>query len=136
MAEFTEKRMFPRVPVDTGVQLPVGEGSGGFWCTVSDISFGGCYVYTFSPLPLGQDVGLTIKANGVEINVTGRIVSSPPGVGMGIAFNGFSQKDGEQSLKTHLNHPASLPQTTAGSGVVPLTPGAGFPRARRSPAPN
>ncbi len=117
MAEFTEKRMFPRYPCDTGVQIRVGEGSGGFWGTVSDISFGGCYVYTFSPLPLGQDVGLTIKANGVEINVTGRIVSSHPGVGMGIAFNGFSQKDGEQSLKTYLNHLASLPQAKAATGV-------------------
>src|SRR5260370_3527092 len=120
MAEFTEKRMFPRYPCDTGVQIRVGEGSGGFWGTVSDISFGGCYVYTFSPLPLGQDVGLTIKANGVEINVTGRIGSSHPGVGMGISVNGLSQKNCEERLKTHLNHPGSFPQTQADTRVVYL----------------
>src|SRR5260370_11190344 len=113
MAEFTEKRMFPRYPCDTGVQIRVGEGSGGFWGTVSDISFGGCYVYTFSPLPLGQDVWLTIKANGVEINVTGRIVSSHPGGRMGIAFNRFSPKNGEQNLQHYFKHPASLPPTKA-----------------------
>src|SRR5260370_33859329 len=99
MAEFTEKRMFPRYPCDTGVQIRVGEGSGGFWGTVSDISFGGCYVYTFSPLPLGQDVGLTIKANGVQINVTGRDVSHHPELRIGNQLNRLSHKERVPSSK-------------------------------------
>lgn len=117
MAEFTEKRRFPRYPCDTGVQIRAGEASGGFWGTLSDISLGGCYVYTFSPLPLGQSVTLAIKANGVDISITGKTVSSHPGVGMGIAFDGFTQQDGEKDLTTYLNHLASLPKSSAPSGV-------------------
>ena len=115
--EFTQKRRFPRYPCDTGVLIRLSEGSGGFWGTLSDISYGGCYIYTFSPLPVGQGVGLAIKANGVEIDVTGPTVSSPPGVGMGVAFNGFTAQDGEQSLKTYLDHLASQPKSNATTGV-------------------
>ena len=110
MAEFTERRRFPRYPCDTGVLIRLTEGSGGFWGTLSDISIGGCYVYTFSPLPVGQEVRLAIKANGVEIDVNGKTVSSHPGVGMGVAFSGFPGKEGEQNLKSYLDHLASLPK--------------------------
>lgn len=117
MAEFTEKRRFPRYTCDTGVQIRVGESSGGFWGTLSDISRGGCYVYTFSPLPIGQTVGVGIKANGADITVTGKVVSSHPGVGMGISFDGFAQQDSEKNLNSYLTQLACLPKSSAASGV-------------------
>ena len=118
MAQFTEKRQFPRYACDTGVRIALKEGSGGgFWGTLSDISFGGCYIYTFSPLATGQEVVLVIKANAIEINVSGKVVSFHPGVGMGISFTGFVQKDGEQTLKTYLNQLASMPKTDLQPGV-------------------
>ena len=86
------------------------KGNAGYWGTVSDISFGGCYVYTFSPLPVGEMITIVIKANDVEINVAGKIVSSHPGVGMGVAFQGFLQEDGEERLKAYIDHLSKQPR--------------------------
>jgi hypothetical protein len=58
---------------------------------------GGCYVYTFSPLPSGSSVALKIKTNEADIEMAGRVVAFHPGVGMGIEFQGGS---GEGNLKT------------------------------------
>jgi PilZ domain len=109
--EFKERRKFPRYPCDTGVRVHPEKGNAGYWGTLSDISFGGCYVYTFSPLPVGQMITVVIKANGREINVAGRTVSSHPGVGMGIAFLGFVHEDGEERLKAYIEHLARQPRS-------------------------
>lgn len=108
--EFKERRRYPRYVCDTGVRIHPQTGTAGYWGTLSDISLGGCYVYTFSPLPTGQIVTLIIKANDGEINVGGKIVSSHPGVGMGIAFQGFVSEDGEERLKAYLAHLAAQPK--------------------------
>ena len=101
---------FPRFVCDTGVRVHPEIGNAGYWGTVGDISLGGCYVFTFSPLPVGQVVTLDIKANDKEINVAGKTVSSHPGVGMGVAFNGFTPEDAEERLKGFVQHLASQPK--------------------------
>ncbi|HLW54082.1 MAG TPA: PilZ domain-containing protein [Candidatus Angelobacter sp.] len=109
--EYAEKRRFPRYPCDTGVLIHLDEGSGGgFWGTLSDICVGGCYIYTFSPLPVGKPVQLGIKANGKEIDVKGTTVSCHPGVGMGVSFTSFINLDCEQTLKSYIAELASRPQ--------------------------
>jgi PilZ domain len=108
--EYKEKRRFPRYVCDTGVRVHPETGTAGYWGTVGDISLGGCYVFTFSPLPVGQVVTLDIKANDNEINLAGHTVSSHPGVGMGIAFNGYTQQDAEERLKGFIQHLASQPK--------------------------
>jgi hypothetical protein len=92
-------------------------GNGGFWATLSDISAGGCYIHTFSPLPLDQPMVLKIKTNSTEINVAGRTVSSHPGVGMGVAFNRFINPEGEEILKSYIAHLACQPRTKESLGV-------------------
>jgi hypothetical protein len=109
--EYTEKRRYPRYPLDTGVRIHQEVGGGGFWGTLSDISIGGCYIYTFSPLPVNQAVVLAIKADDKEINVSGKTVSSHPGVGMGVAFGGFVTTDSEAKLKALIDHLASQPRS-------------------------
>jgi PilZ domain-containing protein len=109
-AEFKERRRYPRYPCDTGVRVHPEKGNAGYWGTLSDISYGGCYIYTFSPLTAGQMITLVIKANDVEINVAGKVVSSHPGVGMGIAFQGFIQEDGEARLKAYIDYLSKQPQ--------------------------
>lgn len=109
MAEYQQTRRFPRYPCDTGVLISLEQGSGGFWGTLSDICLGGCYIYTFSPLPVAQAVELTIKANGKEINVKGSTVSSHPGVGMGVAFTSFLNLQCEETLKQYVTELASKP---------------------------
>jgi hypothetical protein len=107
--EYKERRKFPRFVCDTGVRIHPEIGQAGYWGTVGDISLGGCYVFTFSPLPVGQAVTVAIKADDKEINVAGKTVSSHPGVGMGIAFQGFTQEDSEERLKSYVQHLASQP---------------------------
>jgi hypothetical protein len=108
--EYKERRRFPRFVCDTGVRVLPEIGNTGYWGTVGDISLGGCYVFTFSPLPVGQVVTLAIKADDEEINVAGTTVSSHPGVGMGIAFKGFTQNDAENRLKGFVQHLANQPK--------------------------
>ena len=60
--EFKARRRYPRYPCDTGVRIHPEKGNAGYWGTLSDISFGGCYVYTFSPLSVGQMITVVIKA--------------------------------------------------------------------------
>jgi hypothetical protein len=117
MVEYKDKRRYPRYTCDTGVRIQLEKTNGGFWGTLSDISYGGCYIYTFSPLPLGQAVSLAIKADGKEINVDGTTVSSHPGVGMGIAFGGFGNGDGESKLKSYIAHLACQPKSQQVQGV-------------------
>jgi hypothetical protein len=108
--EYKERRKYPRYPCDTGVRIHPETGNAGYWGTVGDISIGGCYVFTFSPLPIGVTVTLAITADDKEINVAGRTVSSHPGVGMGIAFQGFTQEDAEERLKSFVSHLAAQPK--------------------------
>lgn len=115
--EYAVQRRFQRYPCDTGVLVQVDGGSGGYWGTLSDICVGGCYIYSFSPLPLGQDIELTIKANGKEIHVKGKVVSSHPGVGMGAAFTAFANSEGEATLNAYIEHLASQPQKNQPTGV-------------------
>src|SRR5947209_17828574 len=108
--EYKARRKFPRVVCDTGVRVHPEIGNAGYWGTVGDISLGGCYVFTFSPLPAGQVVTLAIKANDKEITVAGKTVSSHPGVGMGIAFSGFTEEDAEERLKGFVQQLAAQPK--------------------------
>jgi PilZ domain len=108
--EYKDRRRYPRYVCDTGVKIHPQAGTAGYWGTVGDISLGGCYVFTFSPLPVGQAVTLAIKANDREINLAGKTVSSHPGVGMGIAFQGFTQENAESLLKNYVSALASQPK--------------------------
>ncbi len=116
MAEYKIKRKYPRYPCDTGVKILPDFGIKSFWGTLSDISLGGCYVCISSPLPVGQSVTLSIKTANLDLNVAGRAVSSHPGFGMGVAFQGFA-REAETKLKTLLDHLATQPKPAHSSGV-------------------
>jgi predicted metal-dependent RNase len=61
-------------------------------------------------LPAGQVITLDIKAGDKEIHVAGKTVSSHPGVGMGVAFKGFTAEDAEEQLKGYVQNLASQPK--------------------------
>ena len=98
--EYQERRQHPRHTCDLGVEVRTVDAKSGYWGTLGDISLGGCYVYTFSPLPSGADVALKIKANEAEIAMAGKVVAFHPGVGMGIEFQGGSAEGAEDNLKS------------------------------------
>jgi len=118
MTEYKERRRHPRYACDTGVRIHVEKATGDAWGTISDISLGGCYIFTYSPLPTEQPVTLAIKADGKEINVAGKTVSSHPGVGMGVAFDSFTQDDSESRLKAYVEHLARQPKSGESAGVL------------------
>jgi hypothetical protein len=97
-----ERRKHPRYACDVGVQVrPEGSG-GGYWGTLADISLGGCYVYTFSPLTAGTVLSLTLRTGEREILAAGTVVTSHPGVGMGVEFSAFLTPEGDAHLKAFI----------------------------------
>ena len=88
---FTEKRSHVRYVCDGGVEVRTEGGATGFWGTLTDISLGGCYVQTFSPLPAGTPLNMRVQTKSVEFTCTGSVQASHPGVGMGIVFLQFPE---------------------------------------------
>jgi hypothetical protein len=99
-AEYQERRRHARHTCDLGVEVKTADAKSGYWGTLGDISLGGCYVYTFSPLPSGSAVALKIKTDAAEIAMAGKVVAFHPGVGMGIEFQGGSVDGAEENLKS------------------------------------
>ena len=76
---FTEKRSHVRYVCDGGVEVRPESSAGGFWGTLTDISLGGCYVQTFSPLPAGTQVNMRVQTKSVEFTCAGNVQASHPG---------------------------------------------------------
>jgi hypothetical protein len=55
-------------------------------CGATDIGGRGCYIETFSPLPLNTEVIVTFWIDSDKIRTSAIIRTSDPGVGMGIEF--------------------------------------------------
>lgn len=109
-----EQRKHPRYSCNLGVEVRVADSTTGYWGTLADICLGGCYVSTFSPLPLETAVVLVVKSKNLEISIAGRVVTFHPGVGMGIQFAGPISANGEKGLKSLLEELAlAASQTTA-----------------------
>ncbi|HWZ45459.1 MAG TPA: PilZ domain-containing protein [Candidatus Saccharimonadales bacterium] len=97
-----ERRKHPRYCCEVGVQVRTESSTNGYWGALADVSLGGCYVNTFSPLPSGTSVALKLQSHDIEINLSGSVATSHPGVGMGIQFEGFAGLEDEVHLKTLL----------------------------------
>jgi hypothetical protein len=101
-----ERRKHPRYSCDLGVEVRVSDAGAGYWGTLADICLGGCYVSTFSPLPVGTDVVLVLKSPNLEISMSGTVVTAHPGVGMGVQFVGVPA-EGQAHLKSLLEELAN-----------------------------
>jgi len=65
-------------------------------CRLTDMSLGGCYVETESPLPEFAGAVLHLKAGGQEIEVQGTVRVMHPGFGMGLEFAAATGEQSEQ----------------------------------------
>jgi hypothetical protein len=70
--------------------------------SVGDLSRGGCYVETDSPLPLEADVTITLKKSGDQVRAQARIVRTFPNGGLGLAFTSM-EGDGFRILDSWLS---------------------------------
>jgi hypothetical protein len=81
-----ERRRSTRHTVSAVVQVVDMRSGTRLTTRASDLGLGGCYVDTLTPLPVGTEVKLGLHKDKVLIELTGKIVYSHPGLGMGIAF--------------------------------------------------
>jgi hypothetical protein len=89
----SERRRAPRLPCSgtgqirqPGVAFPV-------WAEVTDLSSGGCYVQMVFTISRGSEVDLQLTINERTFAAKGKVVTSHPGVGMGIQFTEISQEN-------------------------------------------
>ncbi len=73
--------------------------SGRHEARVDDVSLGGCFVNTYGPAELNEQVNLQILLPaGVWLSLRGTVVTYQPGVGFGVSFTALSN-DEETALK-------------------------------------
>ncbi|MGA3209711.1 MAG: PilZ domain-containing protein [Terriglobales bacterium] len=78
------------------------------WGIVTDLSYGGCYIESPSPLPVGSRIILTLTILDVTLEVKGTVAAVHPMVGMGIMFLSCSAQTNE-TLERMLSNLASVP---------------------------
>lgn len=84
-----ERRRFERYSCEIGVVVQPEGGGERLWARCTDISHGGCYLETWSPLAVGAR--LLIMLDGMEVDAT--VSTCHPGVGMGVSFLKSSAPD-------------------------------------------
>jgi hypothetical protein len=90
----SDKRRFSRHKVQFPMEISFEDTRRAHMqCSATDIGGRGCYVETFSPLPLESEVVITFWLDSEKIRASAVVRTSDPGVGMGIEFT---------ALETHI----------------------------------
>ncbi len=81
-------------------------------CKLTDLSLGGCYVETESPLPQSSTVDLHLRADGMEIHAEGLVRVMHPGHGMGIELpqSTAERRSVSEFIDFLTRHPGTEPQ--------------------------
>jgi hypothetical protein len=115
-----ERRRSTRHTVSAVVQVVDTRSGTRLTTRASDLGLGGCYVDTLTPLPVGTEVKLGLHKDKVLIELTGKIVYSHPGLGMGIAFVEAASEHRaalEEWLGTLSQNTFSAPTSSASASV-------------------
>lgn len=80
------RRRDPRFIVQGGANIREAGKDVPHWTMLHDLSLGGCYVETTTPLPEDSRVDITIQVGDVRIDARGAVTAKHPLVGMGIQF--------------------------------------------------
>jgi len=83
---YAERRDNTRYPCEGKVEIHREGSTGVFWGIVSDLSYGGCYVESPSPLPVGSRISLSLSILDMDLEVEGKVAAVHPMVGMGVMF--------------------------------------------------
>jgi len=91
------------------------------WGTVTDISRSGCYVELSATSPIDTAVNMQIELEGIRLCVKGKVRTSHPYVGMGIAFTEMEEADGARlgELLLRLSGGAAAPRIETKSSPTP-----------------
>jgi hypothetical protein len=92
----SERRQHPRMKCSNSIQLhPEGQAAP-IWGKAMDLSTGGCFVEMPMPLPRGTKLRIGLWLNETKLLLTGKVVNSRPGFGVGIQFIEMLPQDGER----------------------------------------
>jgi hypothetical protein len=88
-----ERRRNPRYRASGGVQMYPAGSEVRVWGTLTDISLGGCYVESMSPLPAATEVSMELESDADRLHVRAAVRVSHPGCGMGLEFLAMEEGD-------------------------------------------
>ena len=88
-----ERRRNRRYSCMGRLQLRTAEAESDMYFKLTDISMGGCYGETLSPLPVGTLVSVVCSVGDVEFTADGVVRTTHPSMGNGIAFTKTSADD-------------------------------------------
>jgi hypothetical protein len=81
-----ELRWHQRVTCHGGAEVRAAGQQGMTWAVLTDLSLRGCYLQTSTPLPVGAQPHLTIRAEDVELLTHAVVRTSNRTLGMGLEF--------------------------------------------------
>jgi len=81
-----ERRRYPRFPTNAEIELKRGGTEQVSLLKMSDLSLGGCYAETMSPLPVDTSVEMMLKVGPIGIPIKGVVRTSHVSMGMGVGF--------------------------------------------------
>jgi len=98
------RRRYARYPCSADLELRSGNALVTSRLRITDISLGGCYAETLSPLPVDTLLTITLRSPSGPIHLKGVVCTSHQSMGMGI---GFTDVDPEE-WKLLVNYVAQL----------------------------
>lgn len=113
----TERRRFTRYACDIGLEMQVEGSDVPIFARCTDISRGGCYVETRSPLNSATRIFVCLKSDEIRIRALAEVRSTHPSMGMGIHFLQLGEDD-ERHLVDVVNALEARDPVRPGSGLV------------------
>jgi len=95
----SEKRQSDRKKLIVDVNFEGGDATG--IANTRDIGIGGLYMTTNAQLETGTPISLRMTIGGTEISLSGAVVYTDPGHGVGVRFHNISEEN-EELLKQEL----------------------------------
>jgi CheY-like chemotaxis protein len=80
------RRGEPRLACKLGAEIYGVSGGVPNFCTLSDISEGGCYVEMPTPLSGESSVEILVRTANAKLRIRGQVMTTHPGFGMGVRF--------------------------------------------------
>jgi len=80
------RRGEPRLACKLGAEIYGVSGGVPNFCTLSDISEGGCYVEMPTPLTGESSVEILVRTATAKLRIRGQVMTTHPGFGMGVRF--------------------------------------------------
>lgn len=113
----TERRRFTRYTCDIGLEMQVEGSDVPIFARCTDISRGGCYVETRSPLSPATRIFVCMKSDEIRIRALAEVRSSHPSMGMGVHFLQLGEDD-ERHLIDVIDALDARNPVQPGSGLV------------------